>query len=99
MAVSVLPTPLGPTKQEDADRAAGVGKAGSRGSDALSHGFESLNLADHALFELVLEVQNGLDLVGHHLADGNTGPAGDDLGDGLGVDADLHERIFALKGA
>ena len=43
--------------------------------------------------------EDGVDLVGHHLADRDAGPARDDLGDGLRVDADLHQRRLALQRA
>ncbi len=56
-----------------------------------------MRLADDPLLELGPEVEHGLDLVGHHLADGHSGPAGDDLGDGLRIDADLHQWGLALK--
>ena len=50
-----------------------------------------------ALFKLGPEIEHRLNLVRHHLADRNTGPAGDDLGDGLRIDADLHQWRLALE--
>ena len=47
-----------------------VGEVGPGGADALGDRFEGVRLADDALFELVLELQDGLDLVADHLADG-----------------------------
>jgi hypothetical protein len=55
-------------------------------------------LADDALAEKLVEVPHGLDLVGLHPPDGDSGPAGDDLGHGLGVDVGLHHRGVALDG-
>ena len=51
---------------------------------------------DDALLELLLEGQNGLDLIEHHLADGNACPAGDHSRHGLAVHDRLHERHFPL---
>ena len=63
----------------------------------MSDGLEGMRLADDPFLELGSEIEYGLDLVGQHLADGDARPAGDNLGDGLGIDADLHQRGFALE--
>ena len=54
-------------------------------------------LADDARAKVLLQLQHGLDLVLHHLADRDTRPAGDDFADDLGIDADPHQRRFALQ--
>ena len=84
-------------QQEDADRPARIGQVRARGADPLRDRLEGVRLADDALLEPLLQREDGADLVGHHLADRDAGPAGDDLGDGLRVDADLHERRLALQ--
>ena len=54
-------------------------------------------LADNALFKLLLEGQDGLDLVEHHLADRDAGPPGYHGGHGLPIDHRLNQRRLALQ--
>ena len=42
-------------------------------------------------------VEHGRDLILHHLADRDAGPAGDHFADDLRVDADAHQRRLALQ--
>ncbi len=97
MAVSVLPMPLGPTSMNTPIGRRGSVRFGPRRANALGDGVQGVRLADDPLFHLLLEIQHGLDFVGHHAADGDAGPGGDHVGHGLGIDADLHQRRFALQ--
>ena len=54
-------------------------------------------LADDPRAEVLLELQDRLDLVLHHLAERDAGPAGDHFADDLRVDADAHQRRLALQ--
>ena len=56
-----------------------------------------MGLADHALFEGVLQIQNRLDFIGEHFADRNTGPIGNHLGDRLAIDVYLDHRRLTLN--
>ena len=87
----------GTDEQEDADRPPGIGEIGAGGANSLADRLEGMRLADHPFLELVTKFEYGLDLVGHHLADRDPGPPGNDLGDGLRVDRHLHQRRLALK--
>ena len=97
MAVSVLPTPDGPTSRNT--------PIGRRGSARLARAVRMRwAIASRAWswpmtrsLELVLQRQHRLDLVADHLADRDAGPAGDDLGDRLAVDDRLHQRRLALQ--
>ena len=97
MAVSVLPTPLGPTSRKTPIGRRGSVRFARDGADPLGDRLQGVRLADDPLFHALLERQDGADLVGHHPADRDAGPAGDHLGDRLRVDADLHQRVLALK--
>ena len=46
--------------------------------------------------EVRFEREHRCDFVLQHLADGNAGPAGDHFADDLRIDADAHQRRFAL---
>ena len=59
--------------------------------------FERVRLTDDSLLEVFPQVEDRFDFVGEHLADRNAGPTGDDLGNRLRIDADLHQRVFALE--
>jgi len=62
----------------------------------VGHGLDGLVLADHALVQPLLEVDELLDLALHQARDGNARPLGDDLGDVLGVDLLLQVGGLAL---
>ena len=83
-------------QQEHADRLVRVLQAGARGLDATGDHLHRVVLADHPLPQRILELEDRLDLVLHHAADGDAGPVLDHLGDRLLVDADQHQRRFAL---
>ena len=79
-----------------------MGRRGSvrlalRSADPLADRLQGMRLADDAFLELGPQVEDSLDLVGHHLADRNAGPTGDDLGNRLGIDRDLHQRRLSLQ--
>ena len=74
-------------QQKDADGAARIGQVGARRADALARWLRArASWPITRSFEPLVQARDGLDFVGHHLADGNAGPAGDDFGDGLRVD-------------
>ena len=56
-----------------------------------------MGLPNHAIAQHVLQGQDGGDLILHHLADGNAGPAGDDFADDLRVHADADQARLALQ--
>ena len=80
MAVSVLPTPLGPTSRKTPIGRRGSVRFGPRRADALGDGVQGVRLADDPLFHPLLQRQDGADFVGDHAAHGNAGPAGDHFG-------------------
>src|SRR5271165_3973917 len=92
-----LAHPAGANEQEDADGPPGVREACTRSADPLADRLQGMRLADDAFLELGPQVEDSLDLVGHHLADRNAGPTGDDLGNRLGIDRDLHQRRLSLQ--
>ncbi len=92
-AVSVLPTPDGPRKMNEP-----LGRLGSLSPArvrrmARRHRLDGLVLADDPLVQLVLHAEQLLGLLLGELVDGDAGPDGQDLGDGLLVD--LVEEIDA----
>src|SRR5262245_30129211 len=74
-------------EKEDADRPARIVQPGACRLDSLADRFQSVRLADDALFKQRLQVKDGIDFVLHHLAHGNSRPTGDDFSDSLTVDA------------
>ncbi len=96
MAVSVLPVPLVPTSRKTPIGPAGIGQPGPRGANALGNDLQGVVLAHDPLLHRLLEREDRADLVLHHAADGNARPARDHLGHRLAIDADLHQRVFAL---
>ncbi len=96
MAVSVFPTPLGPTRMKT--------PIGRRGSVRFARAVRiRLAIASRAWAWPMTRCsrrsfsEDGLDLVRQHLPDRDPRPAGDDLGDRLRRDARLHERRLALQ--
>ena len=82
-ASSVLPTPVGPR-----NRKLPIGRSGSESParerrSASGDGLDRLVLADDALVQALLHVDQLLDLALHQAGDGDAGPLGDDLGDVL----------------
>ncbi len=85
-----------PQEHERADRAVGVLQPGTRAPHGASDGFDRLFLADDALAERALHVDELVPLALEHLVDWNTGPARDDLRD-IGGRHDLRDHLaFAL---
>ena len=97
MAVSVLPVPLGPTSMNTPIGRRGSVKPAREVRMLWAIASKRMRLADDPLFHLLLEIQHGLNFVRHHPADRDAGPSGDDVGHGLRIDADLHQRRFALQ--
>src|SRR5829696_3259138 len=82
-------------EEERADRAVGVLQAGARATDRVGHRADRLVLADDAVVQALLHVDELLDLALHEAADRDAGPARDDLGDVLAV----HDVLEELEGA
>src|ERR1051326_1798800 len=74
---SVLPTPVGPRNRNEP-----IGRLGSCKTARAAHGLGNrahrFVLADHALLDRALHVQQLLTLAFQHLVDGNARPARDD---------------------
>ena len=97
-AVSVLPTPLGPTSMKTPIGLLGSSRLALRGADALADHAQSVILADDAAGPDATPASSTVaDFVLQHLADRNAGPGGDHVADDVGVDADAHQRRFALQ--
>ncbi len=71
----------GAEEDERADRAARVLQAGAGPADGVGDGVDGLVLADDALVQALLHLQQLVRLGLHHLVDRDAGPLGDDLGD------------------
>ena len=71
----------GSQEQEAAQRTVGILDAGAAAENGLRNGLDRLILADDALVQLVLQVQELIPLPLHQLGHGDAGPALDDLGD------------------
>src|SRR2546422_10227151 len=84
-------------QQEDTDWAARIIEPGPGGLNSLADGFQSVGLADDALLQEILQIQDGVDLVLHHFADRNSRPTRDDFSDGLTIDARFYQWLLALK--
>ena len=93
---SVLPTPVGPEEQERAVGPVRIGETRARAADRVGDEAHRLVLADHALVQRVLHLQELLALALHHLRHRDAGRARDDLGDLL--DADLRAQQLRLAG-
>ena len=61
-------------------------EASTSGADGVGHGFDSFILADDALAEALLHLDELLDLALHELGDGDAGPTAHDFRDVLLVD-------------
>ena len=59
--------------------------------------FEGVVLTEHAFTECAGKIEHCIDLVCDHLADRDSGPAGNDFGDRLTIDDGLHQRVLALQ--
>ena len=91
-ASSVLPTPVGPR-----NRNVPIGRSGScsparERRSARGDRLDRLVLADDAFVQALLHVEQLLGFALQQAADGDTRPAGDDLGDVVGVDLLFEEH-------
>ena len=82
-ASSVLPTPVGPRKRNEPMGRLGSCRPGARAADGVGDGVDGLVLADDALVQALLHVEELLHLALEHLGDGDAGPLGDDRRDVL----------------
>ena len=73
-------------EQEAAERAVGILQPGARAAHRGRHRAHRVGLADHALAERFLHLEQFLALALHHPVDRDAGPAADDAGDILGGD-------------
>ena len=85
-ASSVLPTPVGPRNRNVPIGRSGSARPARERRSAARDGGDGLVLADDALVQALLHVDELLDLALEQAADRDARPARDDLGDVLGVD-------------
>src|SRR3546814_5854837 len=76
----------GAKEEEAAERPVRVLQARAGTADGGGHGLHGIGLADHALADFLLHLEQLLALALQHLVDWNAGPARDDRGDVLGRD-------------
>ncbi len=86
-------------EQERAVRSIRIGEAGTRAADRIGYGAHCFGLADDALRECVLHVEELLALAFEHLRHGDAGPLGDDFRDFLFGDLVAQELGRLLFGA
>ena len=70
----------GTQEEEAADGPLGVAEAGAGATDGVGHGDDGLLLADDALVQPILHVEQPLGLLLQELTGGDAGPLGDELG-------------------
>ena len=83
LASSVLPTPVGPRKMNEPMGRLGSFEPGAGAAHGLGDGVDGLVLADDALVQRVLHLQQALRLLLRDARDRDAGPHGHDLGDVL----------------
>ena len=100
-ASSVLPTPVGPRNRNVPIGRSGSLQAGAGAAQRVGDGLDGLVLADHALVQALLHVDELLDLALDQAGDRDAGPLADDLGDLLDVDAlgQVDRRLVVSSGA
>ena len=91
-ASSVLPTPVGPRNRNEPIGRSGSCRPGARAAQRGGDRLDRLVLADDAFVQALLHVDQLLGLALEQAADGDAGPARDDLGDVVGVDLLLEEH-------
>ena len=84
-------------EDERADRPVRILEAGAGAAKRVGDRLDRLVLADHALVEPLLHVDQLLGLALEQPLDGDAGPAGDDLGDVVLVDLLLDHRLDSLR--
>ena len=92
-----MPTPVGPEEEEAAERPVRILQAGAGAADGVGDGVDRLVLADDALVQPLLHVNELLDLALHQPADRDVRPLADDLGDVLLVDLLLEHPLALLQ--
>src|SRR6266849_50137 len=85
-----------PEKNERANRTLGIAESGARAANGVRNPLQCRVLADHALPEPILHVDQLLDFTLEHLRDRNASPLGDDAGDILFVYFFLQHSRLAL---
>jgi hypothetical protein len=85
-------------QQENAHRLARVIQAGLCGANAAADRLQSVILSDDAAAQMGFERPHHRKLVFEHLADGNTGPAGNDFAHDLRINGHSDHRRFTLHG-
>ena len=88
-----LPHAGRPEEDEGADRPVRILEAGARAAERVGHRLDRLVLADDALVQPLLHVDELLRLALEEARDGNAGPAGDHGGDVVLVDLLLDHRL------
>ena len=78
LASSVLPTPVGPRKMNEPIGRRGILQAAARAADRIRQRDDRLVLADHALVQARLHLDQLLALGFEHAVDRDTGPLADD---------------------
>ena len=86
LASSVLPTPVGPRNRNEPIGRFGSLEPGAGAADGVGDGVDRLVLADDALVQPLLHVDELLELALHELGHRDAGPRRDDLGDVVGRD-------------
>src|SRR6185312_10344727 len=79
-----------------ADGPVGIAQTGAVTPDSVRNKLHGLILADHALFEPVLHVDQLLDFAFEHAGHGDAGPLGDDAGDILLIDLLFEKSIVGF---
>ena len=92
-ASSVLPTPVGPRKTNEPIGRFGILQPGARAAQRVRDRRHRLVLADHALVQALLHVDQLLGLALEQAVDRDARPAGDDDGDVVLVDLLLDHRV------
>ena len=92
-ASSVLPTPVGPRKTNEPIGRFGILEPGARAAERVRDRLDRLVLADDALVQPLLHVDQLLGLALEQARDGDARPARDDRGDVVLVDLLLHHRL------
>ena len=85
-ASSVLPTPVGPRNRNEPRGRFGSDNPARRAAHGISHGDQSVFLADDAPAQIVFHLQQFLHLAFDQSGDRHARPFGDDFGDVLGID-------------